>query len=52
MDRSDDQNHPKGKEIQEGKVIVWEGFTNSWEEKLKAREKGKEIVIWMQSSGE
>ena len=33
-----DQNHPKEKEMQEGKVIVWGGFTNS---RGKKRAKGK-----------
>ena len=31
----------KEKEIQEGKAVVWGGFTNRKEEKWKAREKGK-----------
>ena len=25
-----DKNHPKEKEIQECKVVIWGGFTNSW----------------------
>ena len=30
------------KDVQEGKVVVWKGLTNSWEkEKQKAKEKGK-----------
>ena len=36
-----DQNHPKEKEIQEGKVIVWEGLTNSWEKKRRKRQRRK-----------
>ena len=32
------QNHLQEKEMQEGKVILWEGLTNSWEKK---RVKGK-----------
>ena len=28
-----DQNHPKEKEMQAGKVVVWESFTNSWGKK-------------------
>ena len=28
-----DQNHPKEKGMQEGKVLVWGGFTNRWEKK-------------------
>ena len=47
-----DQNHPQEKEMQEGKVVVWGGLTNSWEEKGKAKEKGKDIPNWMQSSRE
>ena len=39
-----EQNHPKEKEKQEGKVVIWGGFTNSWREKWKAREKGKGIT--------
>ena len=57
-----DQNHLKEKEIcshtecsacsekfasQEGKVVVWGGFTKSWEKKQKARDKGKDISNWM-----
>ena len=36
-------NHPKEKEMQEGKVVVWGVFTNSWEKKRskKQRTKGK-----------
>ena len=38
-----DQNHLKGSEVQEGKVIVWGGFTNSWGKKRSKRQgwKGK-----------
>ena len=32
------QNHLQEKEMQEGKVILWEGLTNSWEKK---RQEGK-----------
>ena len=37
------QNHHKEKEMQEGKMIVWGGLTNSWEKKRieKQRRKGK-----------
>ena len=39
------------KETQKGKTIAWGGLKNSWkEEKLKAKEKKKDIPIWMQSS--
>ena len=49
-----DQDHPQEKEMQKGKMVVWEGLTNSWEKKkkLKAKEKKKAIPIWMQSSKE
>ena len=35
-----------------GKMVVWGGFTNSYEKKWKAKEKSKDIPIWMQSSKE
>ena len=48
-----DQDHPQEKEIQKGKMVVWGGLANSLEkEKLKAKEKKKNIPIWMQSSRE
>ena len=34
------QNHPKVKEIQEGKMVVWGGLTNSWGRK-EAKGKGE-----------
>ena len=42
---------PQEKEMQKDKMGVWGGLTNSWEkeEKVKAREKRKDITIWMQS---
>ena len=38
-----DQDHPHGKEMQEGKVVVWGGFTNSWLKERSERQgrKGK-----------
>ena len=41
--RSDDQNHSQEKEMQESKVVVWEGLTKSWEKKRSERQmrKGK-----------
>ena len=34
-----DQNHPKEKERQKGKVVVWGGFRNSWGKKeVKSKE--------------
>ena len=36
----DDQNHPQEKEMQEGKMVLWGGLTNSWEKK-SAKGKGK-----------
>ena len=50
--RGGDQNHPQEKEMQKGKVVVWGGLINSWEKKWKAKEKRKDIPIWMQSSKE
>ena len=49
-----DQDHPQGKEMQKGKMVVWGGLTNTCEKKRKkkAKEKGKDIPIWMQSSKE
>ena len=32
------QNHPKEKEMQEGKVVVWVGFTNTWGKKNSERQ--------------
>ena len=46
------QNYPQEKEMQKGKMVVWEGLTNTWEEKLKAKKKRKDVPIWMQSSKE
>ena len=37
-----DQNHPKENEMQEGKVVVWGGLTNSWEKKRSERQRRKE----------
>ena len=38
-----DQDHPKEKEMQKGKIVVWGGLTNSWEKKRSKsqRRKGK-----------
>ena len=40
--------------MQKGKMVVWRGLTNSCEKKKKqkAKEKRKNIPIWMQSSKE
>ena len=43
---------PKGKKMQKSKMVVWGGLTNSWEKKRKkwkAKEKRKDIPIWIQS---
>ena len=45
-----DQDYPQEKEMQKGKMVVWRGLTNSWEEKQKAKEERKDISVWMQSS--
>ena len=39
--RGGNQNHPKEKEIQEGKVVVWGGFINSWGKKRSKKQEGK-----------
>ena len=38
-----DQDHPHGKEMQKGKMVVWGGFTKIYEKKrsVKQRRKGK-----------
>ena len=36
-----DQNHPQEEEMQKGKMVVWGGLTNSWEEKRSERQKRK-----------
>ena len=46
-----EQNHPQEKEMQKSNIAVWGGLTKYlWkEEKQKAKEKRKDIHIWMQS---
>ena len=39
-----DQNHTKEKEMQEGKVVVWGGSTNSWGKKIRERQGRKEKI--------
>ena len=39
-----DQNHRKEKEMQEGKVIVWGGFTNSWVKKRSKRQRRRGTI--------
>ena len=46
------KNHPKEKEMQESKVAVQQGFTNSREGKQNAREIGKVTENGMQTSKE
>ena len=36
-----DQNHPKEKEMQKGKMVVWGGLTNTWAKKRSERQKRK-----------
>ena len=36
-----DQDHPKEKEMQKGKMVVWGGLTNSWERKRSKRQRRK-----------
>ena len=54
QNRVSDQDPPQEKEMQKDKMVAWGGLTNSWEkkEKLKAKEKKKDIPIGMQSSKE
>ena len=33
---------PREKEIQQGKMVIWGGLTNSWEKKRSERQRGKE----------
>ena len=48
-----DQDHPHEKEMQKGKMAAEEALQIVWkEEKRKAKEKRKDIPIWMQSSKE
>ena len=44
-----DQDHSQEKEMEKGKMVVWPGLTNSYEKKWKAKEKKKDIPIWMQN---
>ena len=45
-----EKKHPHEKEMQKSKMAVWEGLTKSCEEeKQKAKDKKKDIPIWMQS---
>ena len=36
-----DQDHPQEKEMQKGKMIVWEGLTNSGEKNRSERQRRK-----------
>ena len=36
-----DQDHPQEKEIKKGKMVVWGGLTNTWENKRSKRERRK-----------
>ena len=36
-----DQDHPQEEEMQKGKMAVWGGLTNSWEEKRRLRQSRK-----------
>ena len=38
-----DQDHPQEKEMQKGKMVVWAGFTNSWEKKRNEKQRSHEI---------
>ena len=47
-----DKDLPQEKEMQNGKMVVGWGLENSYEKKWKAKEKRKDMPIWMQSSKE
>ena len=47
-----DQDHPQEKEMQKSKMAVQGDLRSSYEKKWKAKEKRKDISIWMQSSKE
>ena len=54
---SSDQDHPQEKEMQKGKWLSEEAFqiakkSKGKEKKWKAKEKRKDIHIWMQTSEE
>ena len=38
------QNHSKEKEMQQGKIVVWEGFIHSWRKKRSKKQGKKEKV--------
>ena len=48
-----DQEHPQEKEMQKGKILSEEALQIAErEEKLKSKEKRKDIYIWLQGSKE
>ena len=36
-----DQDHPQGKEMQQGKMVAWGGLTNIYEKKRNKKQKRK-----------
>ena len=44
-----DQDHPHGKEMQESKMAVWGGLTNSCEKKISKKQKRKGKISSVQS---
>ena len=42
-----DQNHPQDKEMQQGKMVVLWGLTNSWEKKRSASKEEKERYTYL-----
>ena len=40
-----DQDHPQDKEMQNGKMVVWGGLTNSWEKRVNGREQERYIDL-------
>ena len=39
-----DQDHPQEKEMQKGKMVVWQGLTYSWEKKRNEKQSSKEKI--------
>ena len=39
-----EKKNPQEKEMQKGKMVVWEGLTNSWEKKTSERQKRKRKI--------
>ena len=46
-----DQDHPQGKEMQKGKMVVWGGLTNSCEKKRNNKQRRKGRLQWLPKWG-